>query len=246
MTVELQADCSRCVGLCCVAPAFGASADFALTKPAGSPCPNLQADFRCGVHTQLRPLGFPGCVVYDCFGAGQRVTAAFAGQDWRTPEVAAPMFAAFERTRVLHELLWYLNEAPPTPELQALSTLTEDFTGDLDAHRGEVNALLLKASALARAGLDGADHRGANLVGQDLKPVRLIGASLRGAALVGADLQGVDLAFADVTGADFRGADLRGADLSRTLFLLHSQLESAVGDSTTTLPVGRTRPQHWQ
>ena len=112
MTSDLRADCSRCVGLCCVAPAFTASADFALTKPAGTPCPNLQADFSCGIHTQLRLMGFPGCTGYDCFGAGQRVTASFSGQDWLTPSVAGPMLATFEVVRALHELLWYLNRSP--------------------------------------------------------------------------------------------------------------------------------------
>ncbi|RQX15913.1 oxetanocin A resistance protein, partial [Micromonospora arida] len=38
---QLRADCGRCFGLCCVVPAFAASADFAIDKPAGSPCPNL-------------------------------------------------------------------------------------------------------------------------------------------------------------------------------------------------------------
>jgi hypothetical protein len=42
---QLRADCRRCVGLCCVAPAFVASADFALDKPAGRACPHLSADF---------------------------------------------------------------------------------------------------------------------------------------------------------------------------------------------------------
>ncbi len=37
---DLRADCGRCAGLCCVAPAFTASADFAIDKPAGQPCPN--------------------------------------------------------------------------------------------------------------------------------------------------------------------------------------------------------------
>jgi hypothetical protein len=57
-----------------VAPAFSASADFAIDKKAGQPCPNLQADFRCGVHSQLRQRGFTGCAVFDCFGAGQYVS----------------------------------------------------------------------------------------------------------------------------------------------------------------------------
>ena len=50
----LRADCSRCTGLCCVAPAFAASADFALDKPAGRACPHLQGDSRCGIHADLR------------------------------------------------------------------------------------------------------------------------------------------------------------------------------------------------
>ena len=81
----LRADCSRCFALCCVAPAFAASADFAIDKPAGHPCPNLQEeDFRCGIHDRLRERGFPGCTVFDCFGAGQQVAqVTFGGRDLR-------------------------------------------------------------------------------------------------------------------------------------------------------------------
>ena len=68
---ELQADCARCFGLCCVALPFAASADFAVDKAAGSPCRNLRTDFGCGIHAELRQRGFNGCTVYDCFGAGQ-------------------------------------------------------------------------------------------------------------------------------------------------------------------------------
>jgi len=38
---DLRADCDRCLGLCCIASAFAASADFGLDKPAGRPCPEL-------------------------------------------------------------------------------------------------------------------------------------------------------------------------------------------------------------
>ncbi|MGH3932564.1 MAG: hypothetical protein ACRDTF_21615, partial [Pseudonocardiaceae bacterium] len=62
---DLRADCERCFGLCCVALTFSVSADFAIDKDAGQPCPNLQSDFRCGIHTRLRKQGFPGCAVYD-------------------------------------------------------------------------------------------------------------------------------------------------------------------------------------
>lgn len=112
--VHLVADCQRCVGLCCVAPSFGRSADFAFDKPAGVACPNLAADHRCSIHGRLRTQGFGGCVAFDCFGAGQRVTQqTFGGRsDWRDgPQVAAAMFGAFAIMRSLHELLRHLDEA---------------------------------------------------------------------------------------------------------------------------------------
>ena len=244
---ELHADCSRCAALCCVAPAFSASADFALDKPAGMPCPNLQADFRCGIHARLRPAGFAGCVAYDCFGAGQRVTQeVFGGGDWRhDPALAPRMFAVFGVVRQLHELLWYLAEALTLtaagrlhPELRTRLAQTEamaardaDALGvmDLTGHRRAVNAVLLAASALARAdgGAPGPDRGGADLVGADLRGADLARANLRGAYLIGADLRGADLSRADLMGTDFRGADLTGADLTGALFLTRSQLDSA-------------------
>ncbi len=262
---ELRADCSRCVGLCCVAPAFAASADFAIDKPAGRPCPNLRPDFHCGIHTALRDRGFPGCTVFDCFGAGQRVTqVTFEGRDWRDDQpTAQAMFDTFAVVRPLHELLWHLTEALtmelPAPLRAALTEALADTDqlagGDpesvralaVDAHRGRVVPLLSQASAhtRARGGRPGADRRGAALLGADLRRVDLRRASLRGAQLVGADLRGVDLTGTDLTGADLRGADLRGTDLSGALFVHQSQLDAARGDGTTVLPPGRSRPAHW-
>ena len=90
----LRADCAACLGLCCVVPAFAASADFALDKPAGQPCPNLRADSRCGIHAELRPRGFAGCAAYDCFGAGQRVSQVTVGRDWRADRETLRLTAA--------------------------------------------------------------------------------------------------------------------------------------------------------
>jgi uncharacterized protein YjbI with pentapeptide repeats len=260
---ELRADCSRCVGVCCVAPAFAASADFALDKPAGQPCPNLRPDSRCGIHTELRERGFPGCTVFDCFGAGQHLTqVTFGGRDWRDdPTTARAMFGAFAVLRPLHELLWYLTEAldltPAGPLRDDLSRALDE-TGrltdgtpeallavDVDAHRSRVNALLSRAAEQARAGRAGPDRRGAMLIGVDLRRARLSGANLRGACLIGADLRGVDLGAADLTGADLRGADLRGADLGACLFLHQSQVDAARGDLRTVLPAALRRPAHW-
>ncbi len=261
----LRADCDRCVALCCVAPAFSASADFAIDKAAGQPCPNLGPDFRCGIHASLRERGFPGCAVYDCFGAGQRVSREhFAGADWRTdPAVAPAMFATFSVVRQLHELLWYLSEALELPaartlhpELRAARDRTEALAdrppggssaAEVAGHREQVNELLRRASAVARAAFMGLafDGRGADLIGADLRAVDLRGADLRGAFLIGADLRAADLALADLTGADLRGADVAGADLTQALFVAQSQLESARGDRATRLPPGLRRPSHW-
>lgn len=261
----LQSDCGSCFGLCCVALPFAASADFAIDKDAGRPCPNLQTDFRCGIHTDLRRRGFSGCTVFDCFGAGQKVSqVTFGGRDWRqAPETARQMFDVFPVMRQLHELLWYLAEALARPaarpvhaELRAALEKTEGLTRagaqeltalDVPAHRGEVNALLLRTSELVRAGVPGRkkERRGADLMGARLKGAQLRGANLRGAYLIAADLKGADLRTADLIGADLRDADLSGADLTGALFLTQSQLNAARGDAAAKLPQGLSRPAHW-
>ncbi len=272
---ELRADCEHCAALCCVAFAFSASADFAIGKAAGQPCPNLRSDFRCSIHDRLRPAGFGGCAAFDCLGAGQQVTqVTFGGRSWRDePGLAAPMFAAFAVMRQLHELLWYLAEAvrlnagdPPPRDLEEAFFATERITRsgpdelaaiNVDAHRRMVNSLLLRVSARARErvqpaspGRSGrilrlAELRGADLAGADLRDADLTGASLRGALLIGADLRGADLSLADLTGADLRGADLSGADLAASIFLRQSQADSARGDAGTRLPPSLRHPPHW-
>jgi uncharacterized protein YjbI with pentapeptide repeats len=261
----LRADCGRCFGLCCVAPAFSASADFAIDKPAGHPCPHLQPDFRCRIHNDLRVQGFRGCAVYDCFGAGQQVSqVTFGGRDWRRdPRAATQMYEVFPVMRQLHELLWYLAAALALRaahavhgELRHAFTATQAMTSrpadvllqlDSGRHRAQVNALLLRASELARAQVPGQklDYQGADLIGARLAGADLKGASLRGARLIGADLRRADLTLADLTGADLRGADLRGADLTQGLFVTQAQLDAAEGDTRTRLPPSLTRPAHW-
>jgi hypothetical protein len=246
---------------------FAASADFAIDKPAGQACPHLGSDFRCQIHSRLRQHGFRGCAVFDCFGAGQHVAqGTFGGVDWRRPDpgLAQQMFDVFTIMRQLHELLWHLAEAlrlplaPPLPaELRAAFDETRRLTRgtprallalDVSAHWRKVNAVLVRASSLARGALgpSARDLRGADLAGADLRQTDLRGANLRGACLIRANLRAADLTLADLTGADLRDADLRAADLARSLFVTQSQLESAHGDATTRLPARLTRPTHWQ
>ena len=273
--MSLVADCSRCAGLCCVAPAFAASADFAFTKPAGIACRHLAADASCTIHDRLIPSGFPGCVAYDCFGAGQRVVALFGGG----PR-SAPMLSAYETVRQLHELLWYVADAlsrpPAAPVHAALADARRAIEAaiaggpssieatDPAAHRATVAPLLRRASALTRtavppaAGRDlaGRDLAGRDLAGRDLAGRDLAGRDLAGrdlsradlstASLIGADLRGAGLQVADLLAADLRGANLDGADLSGALYLTRTQVGSARGSATTRLPDGLPRPAHWR
>ncbi|MER5438096.1 pentapeptide repeat-containing protein [Streptomyces sp. NPDC002790] len=265
---DLRADCADCFGLCCVALPFAKSQDFAHDKNAGTPCRNLQDDFRCGIHTRLRDEGYPGCTVFDCFGAGQKISqVTFEGVSWRErPESARAMYEVFPVMRQLHELLWYLSDvleldaAGPVhgearqarEDIERLTRARSDelAAADVPAVRGEVNALLLKASELARADVPGAlghkkNHRGADLVGARFKKADLRGANLRGALLVAADLTGADLRCADLIGADLRDARLAGADLTGALFLTQAQVNAARGDAATRIPAGLRRPAHW-
>jgi len=240
--VNLAADCSRCVGLCCVAPAFVASSDFAFSKPAGVACRHLAADASCSIHERLIPSGFPGCVAYDCFGAGQRVVALFGGS-----ARSAAMLSAYEVVRQLHELLWYmtdaLSRAAAAPVHGALADARSEIDAaiaggpssigstDPEAHRAAVAPLLRRASSLTRrraadlanrdptgrdptGDLPGRDLAGRDLPGRDSPRRDLAGRDLAGRDLAGRDLAGRDLAERDLAGRDLAGRDLAGRDLA--------------------------------
>ncbi|GMK43573.1 hypothetical protein PghCCS26_07000 [Paenibacillus glycanilyticus] len=269
---HLRGDCDNCFGLCCIALPFAASADFAIDKQSGQPCRNLRNDYRCGIHSNLRQQGFRGCTVYDCFGAGQKLSQhTFGGRSWREePQAANLMYEVFPVMWHLQELLWYLADALENPaaqplrsELRAAWEETERLTGldaeallklDFAAHRAEVNTLLLKTSEVVRAKAPKSKTdtrrkkpvgRGADLMGAKLQNADLRGANLRGSYLIAADLRGADLRHADLIGADMRDTDLSGADLSESLFLTQVQLQAAKGNADTKLPPALSRPDHW-
>lgn len=265
----LRANCADCFALCCTAFGFQRSADFPIDKPAGTPCLNLADDFCCTIHESLRPRGFRGCTVFDCFGAGQLVSRElFGGTSWRErPDTSAEMFATFSVVRQLQEMHWYLVEAS---ERMAASDLmahisrlrtgiqrildggtSEILACDVESLRAAVRHLLIDVSEEARGGyLAGAEpdddlHPAADLAGHDLRARRLCGADLRGAILIGADLRGADLAGVDLLGADLRDTRLDGTDLSDALFLTQMQLNAARGDEAALLPTALDRPGHW-
>jgi hypothetical protein len=165
---SLRADCSRCAGLCCVVHAFAAIQGFGFDKPAHSPCRHLTSSNRCSIHSELRLRGFSGCVAFDCYGAGQRVTEeVLHGASWRaSPESAAEAFAAYEIFLVLHRLMAMLAlaEAALAPsdaesirrkraELDEVcrTEVARSGTLDLTAIEGEIYSLIRATYASATA-----------------------------------------------------------------------------------------------
>ncbi|WP_440111571.1 pentapeptide repeat-containing protein [Paenibacillus sp. QZ-Y1] len=270
-TLHLSADCEQCFGLCCVALPYGKSSDFAFDKSSGTPCPNLRTDNRCGIHTQLRQKGFKGCTVYDCFGAGQKLSQiTYAGKDWRDhPESATEMFDCLPVMKQLHEMMSYVNEMLQRQETQSIhSDLLKAYQDterlsnlqpsamillDIPAHRAVVNELLLQASEMVRAKVQPTAHgksksnmrTGRDFLGANLKGADLRGASFRGTLMIAADLRNADLRSADLIGADMRDADLGGADLRDSIFVTQSQMNSAKGSASTKLPAHLSMPDHW-
>jgi uncharacterized protein YjbI with pentapeptide repeats len=266
---KLRADCERCFGLCCVALPYAKSADFAFNKEGGTPCQNLNSEYRCDIHENLRKKGFPGCTVYECFGAGQKVSQyTFNGRSWREyPETASEMFQVFPIMQQLHEMLCYLQEALDREETKGIkkelldmfertekltySTANSLLELDVPSHRAIVNELLLRTSALVR-GADPSkskkgkgEHKGKSYFGAKLKGADFRSSDLRGAFFIAADLRNADLRNADLIGTDLRDADLSGADLTGSIFVTQAQVNSAKGDIKTKLPSTLSTPRHW-
>ena len=268
---SLTPDCVNCFGLCCTALNIAASSDFAINKAAGVPCPNLQGDFRCKIHKSLREKGFKGCTVYDCLGAGQKVSqVTFNGQSWREhPESAEKMFGVFPIMEQLYEMIAFIAEAltyevsdslqdqlqKQLKELQSLTDTDADSLLSLDIImcRVPVNELLLEASEYIRGELSskvfrikkGKKCRGIDWIGKNLIGKDLRTTDLRGAYLIAADLRNTDLRGVDFIGADLRDANLSGANLSTGMFLTQMQINSAKGNDKTILPSHLQPPSHW-
>ena len=238
---------------------FSASAGFGVDKPSGRPCLNLLDDDSCRIHATLREDGWPGCTVFECFGAGQQVSqVTYAGRSWREQDNLPEMAAVLSVMRQLHEMLVHLAEVArrsPDPAADVVRADIEDLTAadpetlllaDVDELHERVGVLLSEASARVRRTWPSAQDR----TRTDLAGRRLAGDhrgwSFRGALLIAADLRAADLREADLLGADLRDADVRGCDLSSVLFLTQPQANAAIGDPATTLPEGLSRPARWR
>lgn len=236
-------------------------------KESGEPCRHLRKDFLCKVHDQLRERGFHGCVSYECFGAGQKVSQLiYAGNDWRThPSTSEEMFRVFPVVQQLQEMMVYVNQcmqleetAPFLKQLgelyDTISTQThqspaEIMNTDIAHYRTEVSGWLNRSSDAYRTQKKkrnallhkkGTDCIEANFSNQDLSHE-----NFRGRLMIAANFTNSDLRRCDFLGADVRGAKFQGANLSGALFLTQAQLNSAKGDANTIIPEHLQVPDHW-
>ncbi len=208
-----------------------------MDKAAGQPCKYLQSDCRCSIHESLHQRGLKGCISFDCFGAGQKVSQiTYRGMDWKViPEQADTMFKVFLIMLQLHELLWHLTDALRQPaaasiqrELQALLDQTEQYTLlrpeemvqiNTMEHREKVDVVLLQTSELVRAEARRKHKQSPKQRSQAIRQKRigrgadLVATDLRKVELQGAYLRGALLIAANLEDVDLSGADLIGADL---------------------------------
>ena len=264
---KFKINCGKCFGFCCVALYFSKSDGFPIDKVAGSPCINLQSDFSCSIHKELRKKGLKGCTSYDCLCAGQKVAQVTYGgvNGKQSPKIQNQMFDVFLVMRQLHEMLFYLTEASLLKaatsikeEVDLMIIETEKITDlapekllelDIINHRTKVNSLLRQAIKLVwESGCLNHNKKarlGDDFIGKNLRKTNLMGVDLSGTFLIAADLRGNDLSGANLIGADMRDTDSRGANLENSIFITQSQINTAKGDSNTKLPKALVRPSYW-
>jgi hypothetical protein len=142
-------------------PAFYSVQGFAFDKPAHTACAHLTAGDRCAIHADRAALGFPSCIGFDCFGAGQRVTQElFGGANWRSSaETAARIFSSYSSCLLLHRLMaaCALAERSASPALRAqLRAKREQLdelcrTEDAKLGRLDIESLGAETAHLVRA-----------------------------------------------------------------------------------------------
>ncbi len=266
---SLKSKCEACFGLCCIALFFSKTDGFPHDKKAGEPCQHLSIIHKCDVYQNLKHLGYKGCISFECFGAGQKISqSTFANQDWRSkPEISKNMFESFQVMRQLHEMIQYMAEANQRIEtitihdrlsetliklIDNTNLSSEELTElNLDVLHNEVDILLTEASKLVLGDESKLPKnirklgRSMDLIGKDLRQVELRNTNLRSALMIASTLQGVDFGSSNFLGADIRDALIQDADLSQCLFLTQAQINSAKGNSGTKLPKMLVRPKHW-
>ncbi len=260
---ELRIDCSKCSGLCCTALFFSKTDGFPENKSAGKPCVNLQKDFRCSIHKDLINKNMKGCIGYDCFGAGQKVTQIIYGSTtWQTaPEKSKQIFEVFLTVFHLHQMLWFLIESKSLLPARALwedvdklieknrnvcgSSPETILEFDLEDYKNQVNGILKQVSTLVIMNFKNNDKVHKNYFGKSFCGRNMDGLDLSMNLLIAADFSKCSFSGTDFLGADTRDANFDNADLREAVFLTQAQINAARGNACTLLPPHLTHPDTW-
>lgn len=260
---KLKIDCNKCSGLCCVALFCTKTDGFPANKEAGIPCKHLVSDFRCYIHSKLVDKNMRGCLAYDCFGAGQKVTQdCYPNVTWKThPEKANEIFEVFLIVFQLHQMEWYLLESLSLitdkqlqANIEALISENEQITNqpsdkilkfNNEKYRLKVNHVLKQVSDMITT--DSAEEaHSKDCSGRNFKKANLNAKNFSMALLIAANLEGCSLQGTNFLGTDMRDANIKNTDLSSCVFLTQMQINSAKGNHNTKLPKNLSHPVSWQ
>lgn len=258
---DLRIDCAKCSGLCCVALYCSKTDGFPENKEDGVPCKHLQSNFQCDRHAQLVKKNMKGCLIYECVGAGQKVTKMYAESgNWKTnPKQSKEIYEVFLIVHQLHQMLWYLAQALGVTtddklanEIGLLIQENEQITSqgpgilqsyDLEGYRTKVNKIL---RTLTEKQAKGSNEQNKNYFGKNLKGKNLEGKDFSRALMIASNLEHCNLRGANFLGADMRDMNLKNANLSESLFLTQMQINSAKGNKMTNIPSYLVHPSTWE
>lgn len=259
LQTKLRIDCEKCSGLCCVALYCLKTDGFPANKDAGVACKHLMPDFCCTIHSKLVSKNMRGCLAYDCFGAGQKVTqSCYPDINWKSaPEKANEIFRVFLTIFQLHQMEWYLLEALSLApdehirlKIKALIDENEQMTSQcpkeilnlsVEKYRSKVNQILKPVIASSQSG----GGKSKDCLGKDFKKANLDGRDFSMALMIAANLEGCSLKGANFLGADMRDVRIFNTDLSECIFLTQMQINSTKGNLHTKLPVNLFCPIFW-
>ena len=262
LLITLSINCEECCGICCTALYYTKMDGFPEDKAAGKPCGNLRDDFKCSIHNNLVDYKLKGCMAYDCFGAGQKVTQEiYRGHDWKkNPEVADQMFQVFLIVYQLHQMLWYLIQAKTIlidntikidvnnlieqNDKMTLMGPEEIIKLDLEQYKDRVNHILKETCKAVHSEIADNNHS-MDCMGKSFKKQNLDGKDFSMKLLIAANFEGCSLNRTNFLGADMRDVNLKNTDLRKSLFLTQMQMNTAIGNDNTKLPEYLTMPETW-
>ncbi|WP_050635400.1 hypothetical protein [Candidatus Stoquefichus sp. SB1] len=227
---SLKIRCHQCHGLCCVALYFSKIDGFPENKMAGKPCHYLLENNQCHIYDSLKERKMKGCMIYDCFGAGQIVSQRLPS--WRHCENIMEIFEVFQTIMQLQQMLNYLIEAY---YLHHNSQLKELILENLKIRENIFNNIKVDLEKYHQK------------VSQQLKKIcQQYTHDMSMKIMIGEDLRGKDCCDYVFLGTDLRDAKVENADLSRSLFLTQIQLNGMIGNRQTKIPPRLERPRRWE